>query len=87
MFEAESIPIYQNFAVIGGAFMFLFIAVIAGLATKNFGVAIASGSLVAGVIEAYIYPEFAVIMFLILAVVVGLEILVAYLESRDSSGF
>ena len=84
MFHGENFPIYQNFAVIGGSFLFLFVAIIAGLATRSIGAAVASGSLVTAIVEAYIYPEFSVIMGLVFGGVVGLGLLAAYLESKSS---
>jgi len=77
--------VQQNFAILGGSFLFLFVGIVVGLPTKSIGAAVLSASVVTGIVEYYIDPTISIFMLAIVVMMALLGILSLYLESRPSS--
>jgi hypothetical protein len=87
LFKSADVPNWSDFAAVGGVMVFTVISVTVGFLSKSVGLAIASGAAITGLIEAYVYVEFAEVMGLIFGGVVVLALVVAYFESSSSSQY
>lgn len=72
---------------IGGVLLFAFIAIVVGILSKSLALSVGSASGITGLLMAYVYVPFAVLMVVIFAFDVIIHIALAYNDSQSNGGF